>query len=178
MPKILAFAGSTRTDSLNRKLAAMAAEMAGATLLELRDYPLPIYDGDLEAAEGLPENVLKLKAQFDAHDGLLIACPEYNGSITPLLKNTIDWVSRAAPDEKPLQQFRGKVAGLLAASPGALGGMRGLVHVRAILGGIGVHVIPDQAAVSKAHEGLDDRTKSRVEGVVQALVNTTEQLSG
>ncbi len=97
--RILAFAGSIRRDSINRRLAqaaARGAEAAGAevTWLELADWPLPIYDGDLEADSGFPENVIALKDMFDAHDGLLIGCPEYNSSITPLLKNTIDWISR------------------------------------------------------------------------------------
>lgn len=151
--RILAFAGSIRGDSVNRRLAQAAvhgAEAAGAevTWLELGDWPLPIYDGDLEADSGFPENVIALKDMFDAHDGLLIGCPEYNSSITPLLKNTIDWVSRPIEGRPPLHAFQGKVAGLVAGSGGALGGLRGLVHVRAILGNIGVLVVPQQRALS------------------------------
>jgi chromate reductase, NAD(P)H dehydrogenase (quinone) len=159
--KILAFAGSARQDSINKKLvkiAASGATAAGAdvTVLDFRDLPLPLYDGDVEAAEGLPENVVKLKAMMQAHQGFLIACPEYNGSITPLLKNAIDWASRPAPGEASLACFKDKVAVLMSASPGGLGGLRGLVHVRAILGNIGVLVLPDQKAVPGAYQAFDD----------------------
>lgn len=159
-PRILAFAGSLRKESYNKKLvkiAAAAAQRAGAevTCLDLRDYPLPVYDGDLEVASGLPENAQKLKKVFLEHDGLLLSCPEYNSSITAVLKNTIDWVSRPAPGEANLACFTGKAATLMGASPGALGGLRGLVHVRAIFGNIGVIVLPEQLAVSKAHEVFD-----------------------
>jgi len=158
--RILAFAGSTRTDSFNKKLvqlAARGARAAGAevTIIDLRDYPLPLFDQDLEQRDGLPPNGRKLKDLFLAHDGLLIASPEYNSSISAVLKNTIDWVSRPAPGEAPLGCFAGKVAGLMSASVGALGGLRGLVHVRAILGNIQVLVIPEQLAVAKAEEAFN-----------------------
>jgi len=160
-PRILAFAGSARKDSFNKKLvriAARAAEEAGAevTVLDLADYPLPLYDGDSEAMEGLPANAAKLKQLFLAHDGLLIASPEYNSSVTPLLKNTIDWVSRSAAGEEPLAAYKNKAAVLMAASPGGLGGLRGLVHLRAILQNIGVIVLPDQRAVSSAAGAFDE----------------------
>ncbi len=135
-PKILAFAGSTRSASFNKRLARIAAEgarKAGAdvTFIDLRDYPMPLYDGDLEDKEGLPANAKKLKEIFLAHKGLLIASPEYNSSMPGVLKNTIDWVSRVSdPKEVPLACFDGKVATLMSASPGALGGLRGLVHLR------------------------------------------------
>jgi chromate reductase, NAD(P)H dehydrogenase (quinone) len=102
----------------------------------------------------MPENGTKLKKLFIDHDGLLVASPEYNSSVTAVLKNVIDWVSRPAPGEPPLVAFRGKVATLMSASPGALGGLRGLVHLRSILGNIGVIVLPDQVAVARAHEAL------------------------
>ena len=102
----------------------------------------------------MPDNGTKLKKLFIDHQGLLIAAPEYNSSITAVLKNAIDWVSRPAPGEPPLVAFKGKVAILMSASPGALGGLRGLVHVRSILGNIGVIVLPDQFAVAKAHEAF------------------------
>ncbi len=159
-PRILAFGGSLRRDSFNQKLAAVAAagaREAGAevTLIALRDFPLPVFDQDLEDAEGMPAAAKALKQLFRAHDGLLIAAPEYNSSLTAALKNAFDWVSRAeTDDEPPLAAFTGKTAALCAASPGALGGLRGLVHVRAILGNIGVTVLPDQAVVSKAHEAF------------------------
>ena len=159
-PRILAFGGSLRRDSFNQTLATLAAagaREAGAevTLIALRDFPLPVFDQDLEDAEGLPAAAKKLKKLFCEHDGLLIASAEYNSSISGMLKNAIDWVSRAETDVEPsLVAFAGKSAILCAASPGALGGLRGLVHVRAILGNIGVTVLPDQVAVSKAHEAF------------------------
>ena len=157
-PRILAFGGSLRRDSFNQKLvtiAAAGARAAGAevTVIALRDFTLPVFDQDLEDAEGLPDSAKKLKQLFREHHGLLIASPEYNSSITAALKNALDWVSRPeTEDEPPLEAFTGKAAILCAASPGALGGLRGLVHIRAILGNIGVTVLPEQVAVSKAHE--------------------------
>jgi len=159
-PRILAFGGSLRSDSFNQKLAAVAAagaRTAGAevTLIALRDYPLPVFDQDSEDADGLPDAAKKLKQLFREHHGLLIASPEYNSSISGALKNAIDWVSRAeTDDEPPLVAFTGKTAVLCAASPGALGGLRGLVTVRSILGNLGVTVLPDLVAVSKAHEAF------------------------
>jgi chromate reductase, NAD(P)H dehydrogenase (quinone) len=159
IPKILAFAGSTRRDSLNKKLVQIATQGvlqtgAEATFLDLADYRLPMFDEDLEASEGLPEKALRLKEIFLAHQGLLIASPEYNGSVTAVLKNTIDWLSRPTPGEAALACFTGKVAVLMSTSPGGLGGLRGLVHLRAILGNIGVIVLPGQVAVPKAHEAF------------------------
>jgi chromate reductase, NAD(P)H dehydrogenase (quinone) len=159
-PKILAFAGSTRIDSYNKKLvkiAANGAKAAGAevTYLDLRDLPLPLFDQDLEAEEGLPANAQTLKDLMISHQGLLIASPEYNSSVTAVLKNAIDWASRPAPNEAPLVAFAGKVASIMSASPGALGGLRGLVHLRSILGNIKVLVLPDQIAISKAYEAFN-----------------------
>ena len=158
-PRILAFAGSLRSESFNKKLvriAASAARDAGAevSLIYLKDYPLPLFDEDLEAGQGMPENGARLRKLVADHDGLLIASPEYNSSVTAALKNVIDWVSRPAPGEPPQAVFRGKVAALMSASPGALGGLRGLVHLRSILGSIGVIVLPDQVAVARAHEAF------------------------
>ncbi len=159
--KILAFAGSTRRESFNKKLvrvAAAGAREAGAevTILDLADLPLPIFDQDLEAAEGLPENARRLKALMVEHDGFLISSPEYNSSISGVLKNAIDWASRRKPGEKPLVAFAGKAVALMSASPGALGGLRGLVHLRAILGNLGTLVLPQQKAVPRAHEAFGD----------------------
>ncbi len=159
-PKILAFAGSTRIDSYNKKLvkiAASGAKAAGAevTYIDLRDLPLPLFDEDLEAQEGLPANARTFKDLLISHQGLLIASPEYNSSLTAVLKNAIDWASRPAPNEAPLAAFAGKVASIMSASPGALGGLRGLVHLRSILGNIKVLVLPDQIAVSKAYEAFN-----------------------
>jgi len=159
-PKILAFAGSTRTDSFNKKLVKIAADGAkdaGAdvTVIDLRDFAMPLYDGDLEQKDGLPQNARKLKDLMLSHQGFLISSPEYNSSISGVLKNTIDWTSRQSEGEESLACFKGKVAGIMSASPGGLGGLRGLVHVRAILENIGVLVIPDQIAISKAHEAFN-----------------------
>lgn len=159
-PKILAFAGSTRTDSFNKKLVKIAASGAretGAdvTIIDLRDFQMPLYDEDLERQDGLPSNARKLKELMLSHQGLLVASPEYNSSISGVLKNTIDWASRQSDGEIPLSCFKDKVAGLMSASPGGLGGLRGLVHVRAILENIGVIVIPNQVAISKAHEAFN-----------------------
>lgn len=187
-PKIIVFAGSARKGSWNKKLAAVAAAMAreaGAevTHLDLADYPMPIMDEDLEASEGLPANALKLKDIFKAHDGFVISCPEYNSSITPLLKNTIDWLSRPREGEPALACFRGKVCGLLSASPGALGGLRGLVTVRSILGNIGVHLVPEQLALTgadKAFAGdgslVDPKRAEGVRGVVGSVVRVASHL--
>ena len=157
-PKILAFGGSLRAASFNHQaaaLAAAAAREAGAevTLISLRDYPLPLFDQDLEAASGMPESARKLKALFLAHDGLIIASPEYNSTISAALKNAIDWVSRAtAADEPPLAALAGKTAAILAASPGGYGGSRGLAQLRPFLENIRVSVIEPQVTIPKAHE--------------------------
>jgi len=156
-PKILAFAGSTRTDSFNKKLVKIAVNGAidvgiEATFVDLRDFPMPLYDGDLEQREGLPANTRKLKDLMLTHHGFLISSPEYNSSISGVLKNTIDWTTRQTEGESPLACYKDKIAGLMSASPGGLGGLRGLVTVRSILENIGVLVIPDQIAIAKAHE--------------------------
>lgn len=163
-PKILAFAGSTREASYNKKLVRIAAEGAKAagaevTYVDLRDLPMPIYDEDLEAKEGLPENARKFKALLKEHQGLLIASPEYNSSITAVLKNAIDWASRPEPGEPMLACFTGKVAAIMSASPGGLGGLRGLIHVRSILSSINVLVLPDQKAISSAFQAFDEEGK-------------------
>ena len=160
--RILAFSGSLRAASFNQKLvtlAAAAARDAGAdvTLISLRDFRMPIFDEDLEAAEGMPEAAQQLKALFGSHDGLIIASPEYNSTISAALKNSIDWVSRATnSDEAPLSVLRGKTAAILAASPGGYGGSRGLVQLRPFLENISITVLPDQVTISKAHEAFSE----------------------
>ena len=188
-PKIVAFAGSTRTGSFNKQLVTIAAEAARAagaevTVVDLRDLALPLFDQDLEAADGLPAGAKKFKALLCESDGFLIASPEYNSAITGVLKNAIDWATRSeSDDEPPLAAFRGKAAALFAASPGALGGLRGLVHLRAILGNIGVLVLPDQVAIPVAHEAFDeagklkDERKGRqVADLARKLVETASKL--
>ena len=161
-PRILAFSGSLRAASYNQKLAtlaAAAAREAGAdvTLISLRDFRMPLFDEDLETAEGMPEAAQKLKALFAEHDGLIIASPEYNSTITAALKNAIDWVSRAtSEDEPPLSVLKGKTAAILAASPGGYGGSRGLVQLRPFLENIGITVLPDQITIAKAYEAFDE----------------------
>ena len=188
-PRILAFGGSLRRDSFNQKLATVAAagaREAGAevTVIALRDFPLPVFDQDLEAAEGMPAAAKKLKQLFREHHGWIIAAPEYNSSITAALKNAIDWVSRTeTDDEPPLAAFTGKTAILCSASPGGLGGLRGLVHVRAILGNIGVTVLPDQVAVSQAHNAFqpdgslsDDKQAAKVKNLGAQLARHLAKL--
>lgn len=161
-PKILAFAGSLRKDSHNKKLvkvAAKGAQEAGAhvTYIDLKDYPLPLYDQEIEDSEGLPENAQKLKELMLSHDGFLIASPEYNSSMSAVFKNVIDWTSRMSkPDEVYLCCFIDKAVALLSASPGALGGMRGLVHVRSLFGNINSIVLPQQKSISQSHEAFDE----------------------
>lgn len=187
-PRILAFAGSAREESFNKRLVRIAANGAKAaggdvTLLDLRDYPLAIYDADYEAQEGVPANARKLKKIFAAYDGLLIASPEYNSSMSGLLKNTIDWISRPVDDEKSLAAFTGKVVAIMSASPGGLGGLRGLVHLRAILGNLQMLVLPDQIAISEAHNAFnsdgslkDAKRQAAVEKIGATLANTIAKL--
>jgi chromate reductase, NAD(P)H dehydrogenase (quinone) len=180
--KILAFAGSARKDSFNKKLVKIAAEGARATgaevtYLDFRDLPLPLYDEDTETAFGLPDNVLKLKEFMKAHQGFIIACPEYNSSITPLLKNAIDWASRPEPGEPSLVCFKEKVAVLMSASPGGLGGLRGLVHVRSILGNIGVVVLPDQKAIGNASNSFDENGNLKDESQQTAIMQLGSKLA-
>ena len=186
--KILAFAGSARVESFNKKLLAIgvdAARAAGAevTVIDFMDYPMPLFNEDLEAKEGLPKTVLQFKGLLRRHQGLLLACPEYNSSITPLLKNAIDWASRPEPNNAT-SCFQGKVAALLATSPGALGGLRGLVHVRSILSNIGVMVVPQQRAIPRAMDAFDSegrmvdaRQQKSVEAIAQTLVEVTTKLA-
>jgi chromate reductase, NAD(P)H dehydrogenase (quinone) len=187
-PKILAFAGSTREASYNKmlvKVAAVGARAAGAevTYVDLRDLPMPLFDEDLEAKEGMPENARKLKELMIAHQGFLIASPEYNSSVTAVLKNAIDWVSRPALGEPGLVAFTDKVAVIMSASPGGFGGLRGLVHLRSILGNIKVFVLPDQIAIPKAFEAFntdgtmkDSKQQESVENLGAKLSNVLSKL--
>lgn len=160
-PKIIAFAGSLRAGSFNRKLVAVAAhgaEHAGAvvTRLDINEYDIPLYHGDLESREGLPDAVNALKAEFLRNDGLLVASPEYNGSISGVLKNFIDWTTRPEPGEERCACYKNKVVALMSASPGSLGGVKGLVHTRAVFGNIGCLVLPKQVNLGKAAKAFDD----------------------
>jgi chromate reductase len=126
------------------------------TLADLRDYSMPLYDGDAEAAQGIPSNALRFKELVREHDALVLASPEYNGSFSAMLKNTIDWISRPAPGEPPLAVFRGKQAALLSASPGPGAGKRGLRHLRELLEMIGMRVVPSQVTVARGFEAFDE----------------------
>lgn len=160
MKKILAFSGSLRAGSYNQKLveiAAAAAEDAGAevTLISLSDYPMPLFDQDLEEREGMPGKARELKQLFKEHDALLIASPEYNSMITGALKNAIDWVSRAdSDDEKPLSVIAGKTAAIISASPGGYGGARSLGFLRPFLENVKVTVIAEQFSLAAAHKAF------------------------
>lgn len=182
-PRILAFAGSIRTESLNRKwlLAAVDAVRAAGgevTLISLKDFPLPLYHGDEEEAGGLPANARKLIDLIQGHPGLLIASPEYNAQITPLLKNALDWCTRA--DDDP---FPGRVAAVIAASPGALGGLNSLKLTQQLLLHLGCHVVPGYARLPQAHEAFgpdgkltDGRARKHLQEVAARLVETVRKL--
>lgn len=180
--KLLAFAGSGRTNSLNRKLLKLAvasarAQGAEVTVFELQADTLPLYDGDLEAT-GMPPKVIELKRLFAAHDGLLIASPEYNMFFTPLLKNTLDWLSRPAPAGVP-DPFADKTAALVATSPGGFGGIRALPFLRLLLSKLGVLVVPADLAVGFGETAIGDerlndpKQQAALERVVSDLIHLT-----
>jgi NAD(P)H-dependent FMN reductase len=182
--RILAFAASARLGSLNRKFLAVAVQAvrdAGCevTVADLRELALPLYDGDLEDAQGMPENAVKLNALIAFHQGLLIASPEYNSMITPLLKNTIDWCSRA--DENP---FQGKVAAVISASPGVHGGVRSLVMAQGLLLKLGCHIVPGQSILPDAAKAFDaegrllsPRAHESLKHMAASLASTTARLA-
>jgi len=186
---LIFLAGSARKTSLNKKLAKAAQAMAkdlgaNTTYIDLADYEMPIYNGDYEEKNGLPESTKALKKIFIEHDGFLIASPEYNSSFSPVLKNTLDWISRPESDEEPrLAAFTGKTAALVAASPGALGGLRGLVPLRMMLSSINVHVTRTHLALNHAAKAFDENNnltdenqKNMLEAVVKEFVHTAKAL--
>lgn len=190
MSAVIAFSGSSRKNSFNKKLisiAAAGARRAGATvsLIDLSDFPMPIYNGDLEAREGIPEKGRAFKKLLVEHDGILISSPEYNGAFSPLLKNALDWASRSEPDDSsPLAAYQNKVAVIMSASPGGLGGLRGLAHLRMLLTTLGVLVLPKQQAVSRANQAfdengalIDDKMQKQIEQLGAQLVATLDKLS-
>ena len=185
IPRLLAFAGSLREGSYNRRLIPVLAEGARAagaqvTLIELRDYPLPVYDGDIEAA-GMPTQARQLQQLMREHDGLLISTPEYNGSMPALIKNTLDWISRPLKDGRMgTALFQDKVAGIVSASPGALGGLRSLLVLRDALAKLGLVVVPQQVAVGQVADKLvatgqlkDDKQRAAVHAVGAAVARLT-----
>ena len=190
VPKILVFAGSIRTGSFNARLAALAAKElarngAEVTSISLEDYPMPIYDGDNEAKTGVPANARSLKAMLAAHQGVFIASPEYNASVTPLLKNTIDWISRVrGRDEPPLAVFKRRAFALGGASNSPYGALRSLMALRQVLElGCGALVIPEQITVFQAGEAFDEmdnlkdeRAAATLKRVAQRLIETAREM--
>ncbi|PYF02158.1 NAD(P)H-dependent FMN reductase [Rhodopseudomonas faecalis] len=180
--KILVIPGSLRTGSLNIKLAqvaiaALARAGADVTELSLADYPLPIYDGDLEARSGVPDAAVQLKRMIGAHQGVLLVTPEYNSAPPPLLKNAIDWVSRIQdPGESAGEVFRHRAFALAAASAGKLGGARCLAALRLILSGCRAPVIPNQLTLSFADQAYDDQGRLKNNADVEALQAMVQQL--
>lgn len=190
IPKILVFAGSLRSgaysvrtaDAAMKELALQGAEV---TRISLADYPLPIMDQDLEKERGVPESAVKLARQISDHDGMLIASPEYNASIPPLLKNAIDWVSRVRRDGgRPFKPFDGKVAALCSSSDGNFAGVRGLYHLRAVLMACQVEVITPQCSVARAADAFDEdgqfreeRLRHQMETVCKALIERAAMMS-
>jgi chromate reductase, NAD(P)H dehydrogenase (quinone) len=160
-PKLLAFAGSLRTASYNKKLVRIAAEGARAVgaqimLLDLRELPMPLYDGDIEKEQGLPQNARRFKQLLIEHHGILLSTPEYNSQYPAVLKNAIDWASRREGDEAPLVAFRGKVAGVMSASNGMLAGLRSQTLIRSLLLYLGMVVVPIQIGIARAAEAFDE----------------------
>lgn len=177
-PKIMAFAGSLREHSFSKrvlKTAIKGAEKAGGevTFVDLRDYPMPIYNPDDQERNGFDENALRFQGLLTRHDGLLIASPEYNGSLPAALKNVIDWASRQSDRYRKSDVFPGKVAAMMTASPGSLGGVRSLAHLRGVLTSVGVNVLPQEVAVSFAGDKFagdgEEMIDERMKGILEAL---------
>ena len=184
MVRLLFFAGSSRAGSFNKKLAQLGQRIAQANGIEavfvdLADYPMPLYNGDLEAAEGPPQKAAEFKALLGEYQGVLIASPEYNTSITPLLKNTLDWVTRVrAKGESGLEVFKSRAFAISGASPGYYGTMRSLLHLRQVLAvGMGALVIPQQVAVPKANEAFEEDGSLKHEPMQKALTKVVEDLA-
>jgi NAD(P)H-dependent FMN reductase len=190
-PKILAFAGSLRERSYNKRVlqtAVQGAKSAGAdvTYIDLRDYAMPIYDADIQEKEGFPENAEKLQNLLLEHDGLLISSPEYNASLPAALKNAIDWTSRANGEIKLGQCFKGKAAAIMTASPGIFGGIRCLGHLRDVLTILLVTTLPTEIAVGKVHEMFDgdaaemkdEKMKKILESMGASLVDILKRSHG
>ena len=186
--RFLVFSASLRRDSLNTKLADLAATAVEAnggdvTVARMRDFDCPSYDLDVQNEEGFPPGAEEFRRQLEACHGFVVASPEYNASMPGALKNAIDWVSRPEPGRPPLYCFTGKVCGLLSASPGALGGLRGLVTVRSILANIGVLVLPEQVAVMRANDAFgpdgtlkDEKQQAAVQKLAARLVEVAGRL--
>ena len=172
-PKILAFAGSLREHALSKrvlKIAIKGAEKAGAevTYVDLRDYPMPIYNLDEHEKNGFDEKALAFQALLTQHDGFLIASPEYNGSLPAALKNAIDWASRPSDKYPRSAVFSGKFAAMMSSSPGSLGGVRSLSHLRGVLTSISVNVLPQEIAVPFAEEKFIGNDEEMIDEIMKA----------
>jgi NAD(P)H-dependent FMN reductase len=179
-PKILAFAGSTRKDSFNKRLAKVAtrsAEQLGAevTFIDLQEYPMPLYCEDNFSTEGMPEAAIAFKDKMKNHNGFLIASPEYNGSLTGTLKNAIDWATIRHVDEERMVCFNGKIAGLACAAPG-MGGSRGLHHLRQVLSSLGTFVLPKHVVVTNCHAHLQGNTTIEDEKIQHQISDLASEL--
>jgi chromate reductase len=182
-PRILIIPGSLRTGSHNARLAALAAKElalleAEVTRISLEDYTLPLFDADLVSAQGLPSAAVTLKHMLLAHQGVFITSPECSASVTPLIKNTIDWISRVRdPGEPAYAAFKGRVFAIGAAANGGLGGLRSLMALRQILElGCGALVIPEQVAVPRAEQAFDDMDNLKDEALATALKTAMRRL--
>jgi chromate reductase, NAD(P)H dehydrogenase (quinone) len=182
-PKILVIPGSLRSSSYNSRLAALAAKElalaeADVTRISLADYPLPLFDAEMTAEVGPPQNAVQLQRMLAAHQGVFITSPEYSASVTPVLKNTIDWLSRArARGEPTYAAFRDRVFAIGAASSGPTGGLRSLMALRQILElGCGALVLPEEIAIANAAQAFDDMDNLRDEGLAAALKTLARRL--
>jgi chromate reductase len=178
-PRILCFAGSTRSGSVNARLAAVVVkELAltdvAVTQLSLADYPMPLYDGDAEAATGVPANAERLHRIFCEHEGIFVASPEYNGGMTPLLKNTIDWISRV---RAPISPWKGRVYAIGAASNGGFGGYRGLIQLRHTLGlALGATILTEMLVVPRVNDAYNDAGGFKDEALVRQMTTMVARL--
>ena len=180
-PRILVLAGGLRAASLNKMLAREAATLARAagaevTLIDLKDFPLPIYDGDVEVADGLPANARKLKDLFIAHHGIIVACPEYNAGMTAVLKNVIDWVSRQHGDESGTVPYEGKVVGLCSAAGGQFAGIRSMEAARNVLMNLGCLVVPKRLGIARANQAFDEAGRLKDPQLVTGLDAVVKQV--
>jgi NAD(P)H-dependent FMN reductase len=190
--RLLFLAGSARRNSFNKRLARLAADISetngiASTFVDLADFPMPIYDGDAEMTDGPPENARKLKTVMKGHAGVFIASPEYNAAFSPLLKNTIDWISHTRDEgEAPLEVYRTRVFALGSASPGGMGGLRGLAQLRLVLElGLGALVLPEQFALPRAADAFDEHghlknkdQQEQLKRIIQRLARAARVLNG
>jgi NAD(P)H-dependent FMN reductase len=181
-PKVVVFSGSTREDSMNRKLAQEAADIAkkagaSVTIVDLREYPMPFYDGDIEAQKGMPESAKRLRKLMKESDAIIIATPEYNGSISAVLKNALDWASRNEQGQPSQDAFKGKRIAIMSASPGKGGGSRALSHLRIIIQNVGGEVVNDQVSIPDAYNAFtadgnlkNPQTREQLKQEIQQLL--------